>query len=339
MGNNYRGKSHKEIKKYSERYGLLDVINTKYGSLNETKISRFVILINDFIEKLAPNELNSSLNLTHYKRYIIKVVNILSNYIRIGDNLLDSFYLERTNENYKKFLRELATLAISSWNIQTYFKKLPIDGNKLVLKALFNIKEVAEMEDSLRENPRKISDKQLINFTLKRNSDFFLYYSFLTPFIAKEVNEIVFKFLNNYVILDNLLDDMTDLYVDNRNRNFNILLLDLKVKNPTFKGKIYKDLINELIENRVYQNIFSLFKKHYDLATNSIANYHSRFFEYLRFLLNGSFEGFNLFKKNNYFVFLLNSEPNIHKHICELLFKPYPWSTISYEIIFTKLPK
>lgn len=331
MSNIYRGYSYNEIKNYSEEYGLFDIINTKYGSFNER---RFVILINDFIEKLTVNELNSNLSLPYHKRNIIKVVSILSEYIRVGDNLLDSFYVERTHENYKRFIRNLASLAISSWNIQTYFKKFPVDGNKLVLKALFNIKEVAEMEASLKENPRKISTNQLINFTEKRNSDFFLYYSFLTPFIKAEINEIVIAFLKNYVILDNLLDDMTDIYPDYRNNNFNILLLELKIKNLNFEGKEYVGLISELIENKVYDNIFNLFKKHYDLASNIITNYHSRFFEYLRFLLDGCHKGFNLFKKNNYFIQVLKENPDKHKNICDLLFKPYPWTIISYNEIF-----
>ena len=202
-----------------------------------------------------------------------------------------------------------------------------------MLKSLVDLKDCVKIEMQLKEKPIRMDENDLMNFILKKNSDFFLYYSLLSPFLNNRFKDIIFEYLRHYVVLDMILDDLTDIYLDYQNNNTNLLILELKLKNPNVNYKNYTELIAAIINHDIFKSIFSLFKKHYNSIKSLVGGLKSPLMDYLNFLADGCSEGVRLFEKYKYFIMYITDYEK-HKGICQLLFKPYPWTVIFYEEIF-----
>jgi len=322
-----------EIKSFSETFNLLDMLKTKHKSITKKKSPRFSVLIKDCIDKMSKEELDPEYNITENQDTILNLVVFLNDLIQTGDRLFDSYFHEKSFDNLEEFIEKTTKLVLIPWQVQKYLKKLPFDETEAIIQTIMNLRDAAKMEVYLRKNPAEITAYQLIEFTEHRNGDFILFYSFLSPFLEKNLRFYVLEFFKKYVILDNLLDDMTDVYKDYKDKTFNILLWSLQNKNIKLDFIDSKDLKKALIEEGVYDFVYDLAMQYANLALSVFGDKQSRFIDYMRFLVEGSMAGLKIFKKYDYFEYLLDN-PKKHEDITNLLLKPYPWSTTSFERVF-----
>ncbi|MBN1801559.1 MAG: hypothetical protein JW891_08650 [Candidatus Lokiarchaeota archaeon] len=325
--------SSKNIENFSNCYNIFGLTNNNSNTLLENTNSKFSLLVSDIIEHLSAEELKPELELSNRKEEIIKVVDCFSDYISLGDSLVDSYFQANTVDNYVKFIDILSYFAFIPWKVQKYLNKLPVNGNKLMLQALYDIKQCVIKEIELMKFPRIMEKKELFNFMQVRNSDFFLYFDLLSPFIYENTKQLISEFLEHYVIIDTILDDMSDLYQDYKKNSMNLLLLELKVKNPEGKHLNYMDLIRAVIDLDIYSLMISNIKKHYEAIIRILGHSKSRLSNYLKFLANGCIEGVKIFEYHGYFFDQIADQKK-HQNICNFLFKPYPWTIISYEEVF-----
>jgi len=326
------GKTTQEIKQFCQKYNSFDKISNNTQSLEAPK---FVIFIKDLIERLSIEELVPEHDLSKNKNAIIYSIANLAQYIIAGDDLLDNYFAEKNEENHEIFIKDLAKFAFIPWQVQKYFKNLPGNINKNIIKTISKFQEVVNLELEIRKNPQDVSIKELLNFTDLRNSNFNLFYSILAPFIKKEINKDVLEFLKKYVIIDTILDDLVDLISDFKSDNFNIIVFLYRKNIPNFKINNSKVLLNRLIESNTFDMAYDLAIESANRAILSLAEYSGEFFDYLRELVNSSIEGLKIFKKNNYFR-IYKDDLSKYENICKLLLKPHPWSVISFNDFYKK---
>ncbi|MFX1237574.1 MAG: hypothetical protein ACFFAS_09915 [Promethearchaeota archaeon] len=322
-----------KIKIFSDKYNLIDLVNEKLGSVVHNNNSRFTILVADLIDHLSSDDIKFQSDLLKHKKALFKSINYISDFITTGDALIDSFFYTSSKDNYELYINNLATLAFIPWKIQKYLIELPFNANKSVIEALSSIRECVKKEISLKESPRIMEDEELFQFLQCRNSDFFLYFGFLSPFINNHTKLLIKHFLELYVVLDTILDDMTDVCQDYLNNNVNLLLLELRVKDTNSNYTTYSELINALINRDIYGSLIDLIHKYYNLILKLLGDRNDQLSKYLKFLANGCIEGIRIFKNNEYFIKDIVNQKK-HQAVCKFLFKPYPWTVISYDEVF-----
>ncbi|MCP4763303.1 MAG: hypothetical protein GY870_16130 [archaeon] len=322
-----------DIRNFCNNYNTFDISSIDGPFIINKKTPKFVVLISDIMEKLSENELNHNLDLNKNKKSIRYMISNLTNYIISGDNLLDSYFQEKTYENFEIFQKDLAKFALIPWQVQKYGKNLPGNLNKKVIKMILNFQEVAKLELDLRKNPSGFSLEKLLKFTELRNNNFFLFHSVLAPFIKEEINQKIVDFLKKYVIIDSILDDIVDVISDFNSNNFNILLFLLKKEEPLLEIPNSSFLINVLIEKKIFDFVYNLAFEYADSAFSIIEEYSSDLFDYFRFIINGSIEGIKVFKKYNYFEKFSDKEKK-YEDFLALVLKPHPWSVFSFTEIF-----
>ncbi len=324
----------KNIRNFTDNYSLIGGFKQdKSKSALDRNNSKFSLLISDLIECFSKEDLKLGLDINKNKRNIIKVINYFSDFITVGDSLVDGFFQENNFENYNIFIEKLAYFAFIPWKTQKFLKKLPLNGNKLMLEALINIKKCVKKEIELNKFPKIMDQDELFNFIQSRNSDFFLYFKLISPFLQDSTSQLIYKFLEHYVFIDTILDDMSDLFHDYKKKNINLLTLELKVKQPNSLYEHYADLIQAIVDNGIYDSMIFNIRKHCDAIKRLLGYSNNRLLNYLKFLMEGCNEGVNIFQDNGYFIEQL-SDKKKHQNICNFLFKPYPWAIISYEEVF-----
>jgi len=276
-----------EIKTFSDKYNLLSVLETKYGPLTHNNLPRFCVLIKDCIDKASKEELNSEYDIAEYEDTILNLVEYFNELIQTVDGLLDAYFIEKSYDNLEKFIEKTSRIALIPWQSQKYLKRLPFDVTKNIIQNLMNLREAARMEVHFRKNPTKLSENRLMEFTEQRNGDFFLFFSFLTPFLERNFRSKVILFLKRYVLLDNMLDDISDVYQDYKDQAFNVLLWKLQSQRIKLDFEESKDLKNALIRNGIYDFVYDLAIQNANLATLVFEKGEGNFVNYLKFLVQG----------------------------------------------------
>ncbi len=276
--------------------------------------SRFSLLFSDIIDCIA----HSDPSIAGHQNMIVRTIDEFSQFISLGDSLVDGFFQDKSFEN---FIETLSAFSFIPWKVQKYLEHFPNNCNDLMIETLYKVAKCVEIEKSLTKNPKVLDEQELYDFMQIRNCDFFLFLKILSGFIPKTTFEFIGLFLNHYVVIDSLLDDITDAYQDHVNKNFNILLLDLGV----IPKMSYSELFRSLLENKILEKAGLLIHNQYQTMKKILTSNSSELAKYLLFLINGCKEGFNILKKCDYFVDLFENEIE-HQQVLNLLLKPYPWN-------------
>ena len=317
-----------KLEDFSANYNRIQVIQEKARKFGTPAIPRFTILINDFLDTLSPSELNSQLSLN--REPILNFVLLYEEFIRVGDDVLDSYFDTQNQENFKKMLDRVLRFAIIPWEAQQFLRDLPGNPNQVIFENIRIMQSAAEMELTLRQHPRPITMQEFADFTENRNRDFLVYSSLLAPFLTEDTKAWLQKILQAYVKLDGLLDDMCDVWDDAWHRTFNALLLKVEQDGQKIDRSSEPQLKRSLINGKTYDYAINLGLQYADQALSAIGNKDTPFSRYLTFLVKGCVEGLKIFREYHCFAFLLDS-PQTHQNLTTFLLKPYPWTRLSLE--------
>jgi len=264
-------------------------------------------------------EIGSALNIKEDK--LIKFsefIAFLSNICHSADDLVDSVL--STGEKIDK----VGVLLSYYPTLNVFLKKLALDYGTIQQGFGRGIQLFRE-ENKIIENKKKPSEETTEYLLKIGNPDFFIYNNLFYSLIREDKAKQIDSFMENYVVLDLVLDHITDLDEDFENNSFNPVLWFLKSKTEVDKD----NLIKKLISHKTYGSFLEIAFKYGKMALEKSKLSDNKLANVLRTYVKGELEGLNLFKKYNY---LVNFQNRIK--LTKLILKPHPWEHYSYKEVY-----
>ena len=328
----------KELELYCKRFGLYErkmENNKEIFDLFDTDRNDgtvgFVILMKDLV-KYGSNFLNKNLP----KGELVEIYHLIAKmieFIQSWDIIVEGVYGGGDINNESSYKR-IKTAATSPFEMYGYIRNLHYDPTQCILHRFDRLFLSAIKEAKMYGYRSEDQMTDLLGIMDLRNNDFFLYLDLIYPYFDTKIIGDLKKFFRIYAIIDLFLDDITDISDDYNRSAFNSLTWLFKQNYPDEEILSSKHLNEVVIDHGIIDIVYGIITDLERKCRIILNKRKNTLYGFLDFLLSAEITGLQIFKKHGYFMDYIGH--GLYDDTKDLLLKPYPWTTQSYNEFASK---